>query len=372
MSAPLTGVRVLDFTRALAGPYATMTLADLGADVVKVERPGGGDETRGWGPPFVEGVSTYFLAVNRGKRSVVLDLKDPEGQARARELALAADVVIENFRPGVMAKLGLDAATLRADKPALIFCSISGFGQDSQLPGYDVVLQGMGGITSLTGPIDGEPFKCGTSTADLVAGQNAAMGILAALVRRGSTGEGATIDNSLIDGQRSFLVYHASAWLNAGKAPDRLGNQHPNVHPLCAYKAADGWINLAVGNNKLWSAFCGAIGRDELIEDPAYRDNADRVRNREALNDALAGTLVTRTVADWVARIQAVGVPVGPIHTVPQALEGATLVSHAHPRGGPDVRSVPLPFALSGAPRAAARRAPELDEHRQEVLSEWL
>ena len=372
MSSPLEGIRVVDFTRALSGPFATMTLADLGADVVKIEHIKGGDDTRKWGPPFSDGVSTYFLSANRGKRSLALDLKSAEHKELVLRLIDVADVVVENFRPGVMKKLGLDADTLRKRKQDLVVCSISGFGQQSTRPGYDVVVQGMGGIVSLTGPIDGAPFKCATSMADLVAGQNALQGILSALVRRERTGKGAHVDVSMIDGMRAFLVYHASSWLNAGVEPIRMGNHHPSVHPLCAYPSSDGWFNIAVGNDSLWAATCRTIGRVDLIEDERFRSNPDRVRNREALDEILVAVFQQATTNEWELKLGEAGVPVGPIHTVPQALEDAVLVEHPHPQGGKSVRTVPLPFQMDGAARATGRRAPALGEHLDEVVEDWL
>ena len=372
MDAPLHGIRVLDFSRVLSGPFASMNLADLGADVVKVEHPHTPDETRTFGPPFVDGVSAYYLSTNRGKRGIVLDLKDPAARDQARRLALAADVVLENFRPGVMDRLGLGAAALRAEKPSLIYCAISGFGQDDPRPAYDLVIQGMGGLVSLIGPPEGEPYKVSTSIADLVAGQSAIQAILAALFRRERTGEGATIDVSMLDGQRAMQVYRASNWLNAGAAPGRTGNHHASLHPYATYPAADGHLNLAVANDSQWQAFCRAAGRPDLAADARFATNPDRVQHREVLEAILRDLLPTRSRADWLAALAAAGVPAGPIATVPESLEGAELVTHEHPEGGRPVRTVPLPFRLSGAPRAAARRAPRLGEHTAEVLAEWL
>lgn len=372
MQAPLSGVRILDFSRVLSGPFASMTLADLGADVVKVEHPQHPDETRAFSPPDVDGVSAYYLSTNRGKRGITLDLKDPADQQTARRLALAADVVLENFRPGVMRRLGLDAETLRAEKPALIYCSISGFGQDDPRPAYDLVIQGMGGIVSLIGPPEGAPYKVATSIADLVAAQSALQAILAALYRRERTGEGGTIDVSMMDGQRSMLVYRASNWLNAGVAPRRTGNHHASLHPYATYRVADGHLNLAVANDSQWRAFCRAAGRPDLGSDPRFATNPQRLAHREVLEAEICALLAQRTRAEWLAAFAAEGVPAGPIQTVAEALEGAELVEHEHPEGGRAVRTVPLPFTLSGAPRASSRRAPRVGEHNDEVLAEWL
>ncbi len=372
MTPPLQSLRVLDLSRVLSGPYASMTLADLGADVVKVEDPHGGDDTRGFGPPFVDGVSTYYLSINRGKRSITLDLKDPRDRARALALAEVADVVLENFRPGVMARLGLGYEVLAARNPRLIYCAISGFGQDSDRPGYDLMVQGMSGIPSLTGDRDTPPYKCGASIADLVAGMNAVQGILAALYRRERTGQGALVDVPMLDGQLSLLTYHASAWLNAGKVPGRIGNAHPSIHPFCAYATADGFVNLAVGNDRLWQSFCRLVERPEWASDERFQTNPLRVRHRDELDGLLRPLFLTRSTSDWLAALDGAGVPAGPLSTVPEALEGATLVEHAHPEGGAPVRTVPLPYRLSDAPRSAPLRAPRLGEHAHEVERDWL
>lgn len=372
MTSPLQGVRVLDLSRVLSGPFASMSLADLGADVVKVEHPTRPDETRSFGPPFVDGVSAYYLSTNRGKRSITLDLKDSDDQQTARRLALTADVVLENFRPGVADRLGLGAAQLRAEKPALIYCSISGFGQGDPRPAYDLVIQGMGGIVSLIGPPQGAPYKVATSIADLVAGQAAIAAILAALLRRERTGEGATIDVPMIDGQRAMLVYRASNWLNAGVQPARTGNGHASLYPYATFVAADGYLNLAIANDSQFAGLCRVIGRTELSDDPRFATNPARVRHRDALGVILDSILLTRTRDEWLAALSEAGVPAGPIHSIAEALEDAPLVTHDHPEGGRPVRTVPLPFIISDAPRASARRAPRLGEHSAEVVAEWL
>ena len=372
MTAPLSGLRVLDFSRVLSGPYASMILADLGADVVKIEDPRAGDDTRAFGPPYLDGVSTYFLSINRGKRSVTLDLKDPAHVARALALAATADVVLENFRPGVMARLGLGPDVLRAQNPRLIYCAISGFGMDSDRPGYDLMVQGLSGIPSLTGEADGPPYKCGASIADLVSGQNAVQGILAALLRRASTGEGGVVDVPMLDGQLALLTYHASAWLNAGRAPGRIGNHHPSIHPFSAYATADGHLNLAVGNDRLWGAFCKAVARPDWASDARFLTNRSRVEHRAAVDALLRPLFLSRDTAAWVALLDAAGVPCGPMRTVPEALADAALVSHPHPDTGAPVRTVALPWILSDAPRASERRAPRLGEHTDEVLADWL
>jgi len=379
---PLEGIRILDFSRVLSGPFATMTLADLGADVVKVERPGRGDDTRGFGPPFVDDVSTYFLSINRGKRSLALDLKDSRHRARALDLCDAADVVVENFRPGVMKRLGFDAETLRARNEQLIYCSISGFGQEAgPKPGYDLVIQGLGGVASLTGAPDTPPFKCGASIADIVAGMNAVQAILAALYRRERTGRGSTLDVSMLAGQNALLTYHASAWLNAGEEPTRIGNAHPSIHPFCAYAARDGWLNVAVGNDRLFATLCEVLGEEDeairtLADDERFSTNPARVANRSELDDILAPVFERHDVSRWLDVLDAAGVPAGPIASVSEALESAPRVAHSHPTSDTTVETVALPWRQlddgEELPRAAHRRAPSLGEHETDVLREWL
>ena len=372
-SRPLAGVRVLDFTRVLAGPYGTMHLADLGADVVKVEHPRGGDDTRTYGPPFQDGVSTYFLSVNRGKRSIALDLKDPTDRATARALALAADVVVENFRPGVMARLGLDADSLRTAKPSLICCTIRAFADAADpRPGYDLMIQGLSGIPSITGPVDSGPYKCGASIADMTSGMHAVQAVCAALFHRERTGEGATIVVPLMDSQRSLLTYHASAWLNAGSAPRRRGNHHPSIHPFCVLPTADGHISLCIGNDKLWRAFCVVAGAPELGTDPRYATNRARVENRDTLDAWLEPTIASRTLDDWLTALSAAGVPVGPMLSVEQSLEEADLVTHPHPVTGAPVRTLPLAMLIDGQ-RPTAEGAPALlGADTDAVTAEWL
>ncbi|MEC7241849.1 MAG: CaiB/BaiF CoA-transferase family protein [Myxococcota bacterium] len=368
-TGPLKDLRVLDFSRVLSGPFATMTLADLGADVVKVEHPERGDDTRSFGPPFVDGVSTYFLSVNRGKQSIGLDLKNESDRTWVWRLIERADVLIENFRPGVMERLGLGWDAVHLRNPELVYCSISGFGKDSREPGYDLMVQGLSGIPSITGT--GEPSKCGASIADLVAGMNAVQGILAALYRRGSSGKGSFVDVSMLDGQLSLLTYHASAWLNGGKAPVALGNAHPSIHPFRAYSTQDSYLNLAIGNDRLFEQFCIRFQLD-WYRDERFATNARRVENREALNEQLSPLLKKRKTSEWIRDLKEVGIPCGPILSVPEALLQAKLVEHEHPNGSDTVRSVALPYRIGDAPQAAAKRAPDLGENREEILRDWL
>lgn len=379
MGAPLDGIRVLDFSRVLSGPYATMFLADMGADVVKVEHPDHVDDTRGFGPPFCAGVSTYYLSINRGKRAVSLDLKSEDGRAKALALADVADVVVENFRPGVAGRLGIGYDDLSARNPRLVYCSISGFGQAAgPKPGYDVVIQGLSGIPHLTGAPDTPPFKVGTSVADMVAGINAAQGILAALYRRERTGKGGYIDVSLLDSHRSMLSFQASSWLNAGVEPKRIGNDHPSIHPYSAFRAKDGYFNIAVGNDALWNKLCALlteIGREEgerLAADDRFTKNHDRVAHREELSGIICPMFESRTVDEWVDALTGAGIPAGRIATVPEALEGVEFAEHEHPEGGPPVRTLPLPFKIDGETCCTKRRAPRIGEHNIEVMADWL
>ncbi len=370
-------MRVLDLSRVLAGPYCTMMLADLGADVIKVEAIEG-DETRRFGPPFVGGESTYFLAVNRGKRSVALDLKHSQGQRLVQELARWADVVVENFRPGTAGKLGVGYPALSREDPRLIYASLSGYGLDgaapyTTLPGYDLVIQGVGGIAALTGPADGAPYKMGTSVADLVCGLNTLAAILAALLARSVSGQGAHLDLSMLDGQLSMLTYHASAWLNAGRRPARLGNAHPSICPYETFRASDGWLNLACGTDHQFTALCGALEHGAWAHDPRFATNASRVENRKALLALLTPLLAAQPVARWLARFGAAGVPCGPILEVPeslahpQALARGMVVTQEHATAG-TVRTVGSPLGF-GSPTFATRPPPRLGEHTDEVLS---
>ena len=372
MMGPLEGLRVLDFSRVLAGPFATMHLADLGADVVKVERPDGGDDTRSFGPPFADGASTYFLSINRGKRSITIDLKTEEGRELARALAAKADVVIENFRPGVMDRLGLGASTLMGANPRLVYCSISGFGSAVERAGYDLVIQGMGGIPSITGEPSGSPMKCGASIADLVTGLYAVQGILAAIARRHSTGAGGFVDVPMIDGQVALLTYHASGLLNGGSEPKRLGNHHPSIHPYGTYEVLDGHLNVAVGNDRLFVAFARALGQPQWASDARFDTNASRVANREALDREIETVLATQSVDHWCGVLDASGVPAGPINSIAEAVKLVDMVSHPHPTSGGRVQSAPLPYRIDDSPRAARLGPPRLGEHTDEVIEAWL
>lgn len=316
MSGALDGVRVVDFSRVLAGPYATMLLGDLGADVVKVEQPGRGDDTRDWGPPYAGGQATYFAAVNRNKRSVALDLASEGGRRTARELVHTADVVVQNLRPGAMSRYGLAAADVAALNPRAVYCSISGFGTGAgaDLPGYDLIAQAVGGLMSITGPPE-EPHKAGVAVVDVITGLHATIGILAALRHRDRTGEAQQVDVNLLSSLLSALVNQASGYVGAGVVPDRMGNQHPSIAPYEVYPARDGALVLAVGNDRQFAALCAVLGL-ALHSDGRFATNPARVANREAMNAALEPAIGARDAVDWFERLSAAGVPCGPINDV--------------------------------------------------------
>jgi formyl-CoA transferase len=373
-ATPLDGLVVLDLSRVLAGPYCTMILGDLGADVIKVEHPDG-DDTRRWGPPFAAGESAYYLAVNRNKRSVVADLKTPAGRELVRRIARRADILVENFRPGTLERLGLGLEDLRAEDPRLITLTISGMGAtgpDAELPGYDFIVQAMGGLMSITGPAEGAPSKVGVAVVDLTTGMMAANAILAALYARERTGAGQHIDISLLETQVAWLANVASAYLITGEAPVRHGNAHPTIVPYQTFRGSDREFALGVGNDGQWRRLCEAIGRPELALDPRFRSNPDRVRNREELGALLEAHFGTAPAAEWVERGRAAGVPAGPVRTVPEVLEDAQLhergmvESVAHPTIG-ELRLVGIPFKFSATPASIRRPPPLLGEHTAEV-----
>ena len=373
---------VLDLSRVLSGPYCTMYLADMGARVIKVERPGSGDDTRRFGPPFHKGQSTYYLSINRGKESLALDLKSDEGRKIARSLASKADVVIQNFRPGVADRLGLGWDALHADNPRLIYASISGFGLEglpeySKLPGYDVVIQGIGGIPSLTGAAEGAPHKVGTSIADMVAGMYALHGVLLALYSRERTGEGRHVDISMLDGQVSLLTYQSTMWWLAGQPPPRLGNAHPNISPYETYVASDGHFNLAIATDAHFVVLTAALGLPALAKDERFATNASRVAHRELLNDVIAPHFAEQPVAHWLEELGRAGIVCGPINDVPAALAHPQLAAREmvvdleHPDYGP-IRVLGNPVKLSGAEIGPTTAPPTLGEHTDTVLAEVL
>jgi crotonobetainyl-CoA:carnitine CoA-transferase CaiB-like acyl-CoA transferase len=384
---PLTGLRVLDLTRALAGPFCTMMLGDLGADVIKVERPGHGDESRGWGPPFVgepygpyPGESAYFLATNRNKRSITVNLKSPEGQAIVHQLAARSDALVENFRTGVLDEMGLDYEDLRATNPRLVYCSISGYGRTgpyAERPGYDFVVQAEGGMMGITGPEEGPPYRVGIPIVDITAGMFAATAILAALRARDLTGEGQLVDLSLLETQAALLTNVASNYLVGGVEPPRLGNAHPNITPYEAFRARDRWFALAAANDRQWTALCEVIGQPELRDDPRFASNGARLANREALRSVLEDAFELRPAGDWLEQFRRAGLPCGPINTVPEVFrhpqaEARDMVLEVeHPSAGA-VRFPGFPYKLSQTPASVRRPPPQLGQHTAEVLSELL
>jgi crotonobetainyl-CoA:carnitine CoA-transferase CaiB-like acyl-CoA transferase len=373
---PLAGVRIIDLTRVLAGPFCSMSLGDMGAEVIKVEEPGKGDDTRGW-PPFANGESTYFMSVNRNKQSLTLNMKAPEGQAILRRLIAKADVVIENFRPGTMERLGFSYDVLRKLNPRLIYCSISGFGEsgpESSRPGYDLIVQGESGIMDLTGFPDGPPVKVGNSIGDLVAGMAAAQGVTLALLARGKTGKGQKVEIGMLDVMASLLTYQAGLYWNAGGRPTRRGNQHPSIVPYEVFQAQDAYMTLGVANNSLWERMCRAIGREDLAKDARFDSEAKRVTNRDALGPLLNSTFSTRPAAEWLTRLDKAGVPAGRIKTVAEVCESEHLrargmfVRLAHPKAGA-VTAMGVPIRLWDTPGAAQAPAPLLGQHTDGILS---
>jgi crotonobetainyl-CoA:carnitine CoA-transferase CaiB-like acyl-CoA transferase len=366
----LGDVRILDFSRVLAGPFATMMLADLGAAVTKVERPGTGDETRSWGPPYdAAGKATYFQSVNRNKRSVVLDLSADPDRDRALTLARASDVVVENFRPGVMDRLGLGCEQLRSENPALIYCSITGFGggAGAQLPGYDLLIQALGGLMSITGPADGEPQKVGVALVDVLAGLFATVGILAALRHRDATGEGQRVDVDLFSALLAALVNQGAAFTIAGAIPGRLGNSHPSIAPYELLATSEGELVVAVGNDRQFAALCEVLGAGALTADRRYAHNSDRVANRARLRAELEARLKARPAADWARELTAVRVPAGVVNDVGAAFAlaeslGLAPIVEVPTADGSAVRLTRNPIGLSRTPPSYRSAPPSLPE----------
>jgi formyl-CoA transferase len=377
---PLDGIRVLDLTRVLAGPYCTMFLGDLGAEVVKVEQPGVGDDTRGWGPPFAGGESAYFLCVNRNKKSITIDLKSEEGVALLRRLAERADVLIENFRPGSMERLGLGEEELRTINPKLIYASLSGFGADgpmSDAPGYDLIVQAWGGLMSITGPADGEPSKVGVAIIDLVAGLMLGKSIAAALFAREKLGAGQKIDTSLLEAEVACLINVGSNYLVEGNIPRRWGNAHPSIVPYQSFKTADGYLVIGVASEGIWRRFCQAIGRTEWTHDSRFERNSNRVENRSLLVSLLAEIFLSRSNDEWLKLLNSAEVPCAPVQTVdqvfkaPQVLHREMLVQVEHPTAG-TVRLAGIPVKFSLTPASVRLPPPLLGQHTEEVLESWL
>jgi crotonobetainyl-CoA:carnitine CoA-transferase CaiB-like acyl-CoA transferase len=374
MPGALDGLLVADFSRVLAGPFCTQTLGDLGADVVKVERPGAGDDTRTWGPPWVEHGATYYLGLNRNKRSITLDLADPADARLARRLAQRADVLVESFRPGTIDRLGLGYDAVAESNPRVVYCSISAFGsgeQAARLPGYDLLLQAMSGLMSVTGEPEGRPLKVGAALIDMICGLYATTAVLAALQARERTARGQHVEVSLMDSALAGLLNQASAHLNAAVVPGRLGNRHPSITPYETFRAADGDFALAVGNDAIFGRLCEAIGRPELAGDERFATNASRLEHREELGSLLEGAFHAAPAAEWVQRLSAAGVPAGPINDIAQAFAFAQALGLEPVWETDGIRTVRSPIRMSDTPAAARRRPPALGEHDGELRA-WL
>ncbi len=373
---PLKGVRVLDLSRVLAGPFCSMILADLGAEVIKVEMPGEGDDTRTY-PPFIGGMSSYFMSVNRGKKSVTLDLKRAEGREALYRLAERCDIFLENFRPGVTARLGIDYEAIRKVNPQIIYCSISSFGQVgpyASWPGYDIIIQGMGGLMGITGEHGRPPVRVGIAITDIGAGMWAAIAILGALRVRERTGIGQHIDISLLDGVISWMTYAAGIYFATGRPPERMGSAHPSMVPYQAFEAGDGrYLLIAAGNDRLWATLCKVMGLERLIDDPRFSTMDRRVENREALIPILEEEFKKRPRDDWLERLRALGFPCGPVYTLdevfrdPHVLSRGMLIEMEHPQIG-TIRQIGPPIKLSETPCTVGSPPPTLGEHTEEVL----
>ncbi|MCX6538318.1 MAG: CoA transferase [Acidobacteria bacterium] len=373
---PLDGTTVLDLTRVLSGPYCTMMLADMGARVIKIERPGRGDDTRAWGPPFVGGESSYFLTINRNKESVAVDFKRPEGRRILDQLLARADVLVENFQPGTLDAIGLGYRDLAARHPRLIYCSITGYGltgPQRDRPGYDAVAQAEGGLMSLTGPEGGDPYRLGVAIADIAAGLFAAQGITLAMLARARTGEGQLVDVSLLDSVAALLTYQAGIYFRTGTAPVRTGNRHPSIAPYDTFAAADGTLVLAVGNDEQWKTFCAVVGLDDFVTDPVFATNAARVEHYDLLQPRIARVLGQGSRQSWIDRLVPAGVPCAAVKTLdevmtdPQLLAREMIEHVEHPSAGP-IDLLGLPIKLSATPGRVSAPPPRLGEHTVSVL----
>ena len=376
MVGALEGIKILDLSRALAGPYCTMMLADMGAEVIKVEMPGKGDDSRSWGPPFVNGESAYFMSVNRNKKSITLNMKSKRGVEILTKLINQSDVLVENFRPGTMEKFGLGYNEVKNMNPKILYCSISGFGQTGPYrmrPGFDQVLQGMGGLMSITGEPGGPPIKVGIAVADIAGGMFAAYGIAIALFHRKGTDEGQMIDISLLDSQVAWLTYRAGAYFATGEIPQPLGSGHPVIVPYQAFKAKDTYINIAVGNDKLWELFCKTIGLENIMNDPKFATNAKRVENKEEIVRIIGEIIITRKSDEWLKILSDAGIPCGPIYTMdkifsdPQVLHRQMLSELKHSKLG-NIKVTGIPVKFSTTPGKLITAPPVLGQHTKEIL----
>ena len=377
---PLDGFLVLDFTRVLSGPYCTMLLADMGARVIKIEQPGRGDDTRGWGPPFLNGESVYFLSINRNKESLTLDLKNPASVAIVDALLARADVLVENFRPGTMERLGLGYSGIGDRFPRLVYCSISGFGQTGPRraqAGYDAVVQAEGGLMSITGAADGPPFRLGVAISDIVSGMFAAQGIAMALLARERTGRGQFVDIGMLDATAALLTYQAGICFATGGSPARMGNRHPTIVPYETFAASDGDVVLAVGNDDQWRRFCAAAGLDELGADPRFATNRLRVENYDALKPVLDRAIRSRTRETWLAALRAAGVPCGSVRAIGEVLRDPQLAAREmirtleHSIAGP-LSVLGVPVKLSATPGSVRTAPPTLGQHTDAILRDEL
>ena len=373
---PLTGLTVIDLTRVLSGPYCTMMLADMGARVIKIEQPGKGDDTRGWGPPFQSGESSYFMSINRNKESLTLNLKHPDARGVLEGLLEKADVLVENFRPGTMERMGLGYPDLSPRWPGLVYCSVSGFGQTGPRrsePGYDAVMQGEGGLMSITGPGDGPAYRLGIAIADITSGMFAAYGVAMALLARHRTGKGQFVDIGMLDSVAALLTYQAGIYFATDTAPTRMGNRHPTIVPYETLEAADGEFVVAVGNEQLWQSFNTLLGLEELTDDPRFATNQDRVAHRDELRPILVERLQSKTVAEWTEVLKAAGIPCGAVRdleqvfTDPQILERAMVVALDHPVAGA-IKALGVPIKLQDTPGAVRVPPPTLGQHTDQIL----
>ena len=386
MPKPLAGLRVLELARILAGPWAGQTLADLGADVIKVERKGNGDDTRGWGPPFVEGAdgkhigAAYFHSANRGKRSIEADFEDEDGRRIVHKLAMRSDILIENFKVGGLAKFGLDYKSLAAENPRLIYCSVTGFGQDgpyAKRAGYDLMAQGMGGMMDLTGMADGPPTRVGVAISDVFTGCYSVIGILAALAEREKTGKGCYVDCALVDSTVGVLANQALNYLVSGDIPKRIGNSHPNIVPYQEFPVADGHVIVATGNDNQYVKFCNVLGAPELAQNPAYKDNVGRLSHRNELVGKLSALTRKMKRDDLLAKLEAQGVPAGPINNLEQVFNDPQVVYRGMKLNLPSaaaksgtIPGVRTPIVMDGWKAASKRPSPRLGEHTAEILKE--
>ena len=379
-SGALSGIRVLDLTRALAGPYCTMFLGDMGAEIAKVEQPGVGDDSRGWGPPFIGAESAYFLAINRNKKSIAIDMKSAKGIELVRRLACKADVLIENFRPGTMDRFGLGDAALRDLNPRLIYASLSGFGSDGPMkdwPGYDLIIQAWGGFMSITGRPDGEPTKVAVAIIDIVAGLMLGKAIVAALFARERSGVGQKVDTSLLEAEVACLIPYGSDYLASGRVPGRNGNAHPNIVPYQSFNTADGYMVVGAASESNWQRLCQAIQEPELARDSRFASNAQRVAHRQELIPLLTEVFLKRDTASWIRLLSESGIPCAPVQTIdqvfsdPQVLHRKMLLEVEHPTSG-KVRMAGIPVKFSATPSSLRLPPPTLGQHSDQVLSGWL